>query len=69
VFPILPLAPGSPLAVGALSVTGRLGVGICAHPVSVPDIAAFEAAVLDVYCELRAAARPDLRLELTDQAS
>jgi hypothetical protein len=32
VFPILPLGPGAPLAVGALSVAGVLGFGVCTDP-------------------------------------
>ncbi|WP_132302000.1 wax ester/triacylglycerol synthase domain-containing protein [Kribbella sp. VKM Ac-2568] len=33
VYPILPLAPGSPLAVGALSWAGSLGIGLASDPV------------------------------------
>jgi hypothetical protein len=32
VTPILPLAPGAPLALGALSWAGRLGIGLAADP-------------------------------------
>jgi hypothetical protein len=32
VYPILPLAPGSPLAVGALSWAGSLGIGVATDP-------------------------------------
>jgi diacylglycerol O-acyltransferase len=32
VYPILPLAPGSPLAVGALSWAGSLGIGLATDP-------------------------------------
>ncbi|MFG1817895.1 wax ester/triacylglycerol synthase domain-containing protein [Kribbella sp. NPDC049174] len=34
VYPILPLAPGAPLAVGALSWAGTLGIGITTDPAS-----------------------------------
>jgi len=34
VYPILPLAPGAPLAVGALSWAGSLGIGITTDPAS-----------------------------------
>jgi hypothetical protein len=34
VYPILPLAPGTPLAVGALSWAGSLGIGVVTDPVS-----------------------------------
>ncbi|MEJ1109505.1 MULTISPECIES: wax ester/triacylglycerol synthase domain-containing protein [unclassified Kribbella] len=34
VYPILPLAPGAPLAVGALSWSGSLGIGITTDPAS-----------------------------------
>jgi len=40
VYPILPLAPGSPLAVGALSWAGSLGIGLATDP------AVLDAAVL-----------------------
>jgi PAP2 superfamily protein/wax ester synthase-like acyl-CoA acyltransferase family protein/uncharacterized protein DUF1298 len=53
-FPILPLAPGSPVVVGALSVTGQLGFGISVHPAFVPDVVALEAAILTVYDTLSA---------------
>ena len=34
VYPILPLAPGAPLAVGALSWAGSLGIGVATDPAS-----------------------------------
>lgn len=34
VYPILPLAPGTPLAVGALSWSGSLGIGLATDPAS-----------------------------------
>jgi hypothetical protein len=40
VYPIVPLAPGAPLALGALSWAGALGIGITTDPAS------FDAAVL-----------------------
>jgi hypothetical protein len=45
VYPILPLAPGSPLAVGALSWAGSLGVGLATDP------AVFDAGVLAAWIE------------------
>jgi hypothetical protein len=33
VYPILPLAPGTPVALGALSWGGQLGVGLATDPV------------------------------------
>ncbi|WP_410790043.1 wax ester/triacylglycerol synthase domain-containing protein [Kribbella sp. C-35] len=45
VYPILPLAPGSPLALGALSWTGSLGIGVATDP------ATFDADVLAVRIE------------------
>lgn len=35
VYPILPLAPGAPIALGALSWAGRLGVGVATDPLLV----------------------------------
>jgi hypothetical protein len=32
VYPILPLAPGTPLALGALSWAGELGIGVATDP-------------------------------------
>ncbi len=55
-YPILPLAPGAPIAVGALTVTGQLGIAISANPGLVPDIAELEAALLAVYDDLRGSA-------------
>ena len=67
-FPILPLAPGSPIAVGALGVTGGLGMGISVHPDLVPDVEALERAVGSVFAELREAVPPD-RIERQCRAS
>jgi WS/DGAT/MGAT family acyltransferase len=53
-FPILPLAPGAPLAVGALSWEGRLHVGISADPVLLEEPAALAAAMREVLAELTA---------------
>ena len=50
--PLLPLAPGTPLAIGALGWHGRLVVGIAADPLLVPDVRAFAAAMTDVLAEL-----------------
>jgi hypothetical protein len=52
VYPILPLAPRAPLAVGALSWDGALFVGICVDPALVPDAAALAAAVGAAFAEL-----------------
>jgi WS/DGAT/MGAT family acyltransferase len=52
VFPILPLAPRAPLAVGALGWDGALCVGICVDPALVPDAAALAAAVGTAFAEL-----------------
>ena len=53
----------TPVAVGALSVTGYQGFGLSVHPAFVPDIEAFQDALSAVYDDLWAAAReqaPDL---------
>jgi len=63
VVPILPLAPGAPLALGALSWTGVLGVGIAVDP-AILDADALAAAVEDAMRELSAeiaTAAPKLR--------
>ena len=55
VFPILPLAPDAPLALGALSWTGRLGIGLAVDPKFLrAEILA--AAMQDVFDELRGVA-------------
>jgi diacylglycerol O-acyltransferase / wax synthase len=54
--PLLPLAPGTPLAIGALGWHDDLVVGIAADPLLVPDAGAFSAAMNEVLAEL---ARPD----------
>jgi hypothetical protein len=51
-YPIVPLAPGSPLAVGALGWNGVLHIGISADPALLADAGAFGAAVLAVVDEL-----------------
>jgi hypothetical protein len=56
VYPILPLAPRAPLAVGALGWDGYLHVALCADPALIDDGDALAAAVLAVFAELRAAA-------------
>jgi hypothetical protein len=55
-FPLLPLAPGTPLAVGALGWDGSLCLGVAAHPGLLPDLAAFDVAVREAFAELKAAA-------------
>ena len=55
-YPILPLAPGAPIAVGALSVTGVLGFGISAHPAFVSDMTALQTGIKAAYDDLRRAA-------------
>jgi diacylglycerol O-acyltransferase / wax synthase len=54
-YPILPLAPRAPLAVGALGWNGVLCVGICTDPALVADPGALAAAVGAVFEELRPA--------------
>lgn len=54
-YPILPLAPRAPLAVGALGWNGVLCVGICTDPALVPDPRALSTAIGAVFEELRLA--------------
>jgi len=56
VYPILPLAPGAPLVVGALGWDGTLFVGISADPALVPDADALGATIGAVLDELGRAA-------------
>jgi diacylglycerol O-acyltransferase len=53
VYPILPLAPRAPLAVGALGWDGVLSVGVATDPALIADPAALAAAMTAVYDELR----------------
>ncbi|MEU2350938.1 phosphatase PAP2 family protein [Modestobacter sp. NPDC049651] len=50
--PLLPLAPGTPLAVGALGWNGDLVVGLAVDPALVPDARALAAAMTEVLAEL-----------------
>jgi hypothetical protein len=59
VYPILPLAPRAPLAVGALGWNGVLSVGIAADPALVPDLETLSAAMADVFAELLAGTTPE----------
>lgn len=61
VFPILPLAPGSPLAVGALGWGDRVHFGVAADPDLVPDAAALTGAIVDIITELAVVATPTAR--------
>jgi hypothetical protein len=58
VFPILPLAPGSPLAVGALGWGDRVHFGVAVHPDLVPDATALTSAIVDIVTELAGDAAP-----------
>ncbi|MWA03320.1 DUF1298 domain-containing protein, partial [Actinomadura sp. LD22] len=53
VYPVVPLAPGAPLAVAALGVDRELCFGICADTGLVDDAGALAAAVREVVRELR----------------
>ena len=53
--PLLPLAPGTPLAVGALGWHGELVVGLAVDPLLVPDARALAAAMTEVLAELAVA--------------
>ena len=53
-FPLLPLAPGVPLAVGSLGWNGTFCVGISADPALVPEAEAFGRALRAVVDELAA---------------
>jgi diacylglycerol O-acyltransferase / wax synthase len=55
VYPLLPLAPGAPLTVGALSWNGLFCLGIEADPVLVEDREALTKAITAVLSELAAA--------------
>ncbi|BCB91751.1 bifunctional phosphatase PAP2/O-acyltransferase family protein [Phytohabitans suffuscus] len=57
VYPILPLAPGAPLCVGALGWHGSLCLGVSADPSLVEDADRLAASIGAVVDELRGAAR------------
>lgn len=61
VYPVLPLAPGAPLAVGTLGWAGTLYVGICADPALVADARELAAGMAAAFEELGASdpGRPD----------
>jgi hypothetical protein len=52
-FPLLPLAPGVPLAVGALGWNGTLCTSVAADPALTPDADDFAAAVREAIQDLR----------------
>jgi diacylglycerol O-acyltransferase / wax synthase len=54
VYPILPLAPGAPIAVGALGWDGVLSVGVAIDPALIADPSVLAAAMTAVYTELPA---------------
>ncbi len=57
VFPLLPLGPGAPQAIGALSGAGVLGFGFCTDP-ALADAAELATAAQDVIDELWGSADP-----------
>jgi hypothetical protein len=52
VYPILPLGPGAPLAVGALGWDGILSVGLAVDPALVPDASALATAIAETFAAL-----------------
>jgi hypothetical protein len=54
VYPILPLAPRAPIAVGALGWDGVLSVGVATDPALIEDASVLAAAMTAVFEELRA---------------
>jgi hypothetical protein len=60
VYPILPLAPRAPLAVGALGWDGVLSVGIVVDPALTGDVQAFADAMKVVYDDLLQGGSPGL---------
>jgi hypothetical protein len=54
VYPILPLAPGAPLAVGAIGWDGMLFLGVSVDPALFPDADRFAAATCEALAELLA---------------
>ncbi|MBD0323209.1 MAG: DUF1298 domain-containing protein [Aldersonia sp.] len=59
VVPILPLAPGVPLALGALSWNGHLGLGLATDP-AVLDAAAVRTEIVAILDEIAVTARAQL---------
>jgi len=56
VFPILPVAPGAPIVVGALGWEGVVHIAVVTDPGLVEDVDAFSSAIVDVILELGQAA-------------
>ncbi|HEY3201083.1 MAG TPA: wax ester/triacylglycerol synthase domain-containing protein, partial [Actinomycetes bacterium] len=63
VFPILPLAPGAPIVVGALGWEGVVHIAVVTDPGLVEDVDAFSAAIFDVIVELGQSAAAGMREE------
>jgi diacylglycerol O-acyltransferase / wax synthase len=57
-YPLLPLAPGTGFAVGALGWNGQLCIGLTVHPAQLPDLTTFTAGAISAYDELRAVVSP-----------
>jgi PAP2 superfamily protein/wax ester synthase-like acyl-CoA acyltransferase family protein/uncharacterized protein DUF1298 len=67
--PLLPLAPGTPLAIGALSWNGALLLGITGDPLLVPDARALGARIAAVLDELGAGPGVDQSQPSTSSSS
>jgi hypothetical protein len=63
VFPILPLAPGAPIVVGALGWEGVVHIAVVTDPGLVEDVDTFSSAILGVILELGQSASADTREE------
>jgi hypothetical protein len=67
VYPILPLAPRAPLAVGALGWDGVLSVGIVVDPVLISDVQSFADAMKVVYDDLLQSGSPGVPAPVLQQ--
>jgi hypothetical protein len=63
VFPILPLAPGAPIVVGALGWEGVVHIAVVTDPGLIEDVGAFSSAIFGVILELGQAAPAGTRDE------
>lgn len=68
VYPILPLAPRVPIAVGALGWDGVLSVGVATDPALIPDAAPLGDAMKAVFDELKPAAHAPAPVAETSEA-
>jgi diacylglycerol O-acyltransferase len=68
VYPILPLAPRAPIAVGALGWDGVLSIGVATDPALIPDAAPLGDAMKTIFGELNSELNSELNVEVSAPA-